>query len=46
MTFAAAVNVSGRGRDRRPSAAVLVFPGSNGDRDLLEALNLSGFSAR
>lgn len=46
MTFAAAVTVSGRGVDRRPNAAVLVFPGSNGDRDLLEALNLCGFSAR
>ncbi len=46
MTPAAAVNVSGRGRGRTPHAAVVVFPGSNGDRDLLEALNLSGFSAR
>lgn len=27
-------------------AAVLVFPGSNGDRDLLEALAWSGFDAR
>jgi phosphoribosylformylglycinamidine synthase subunit PurQ / glutaminase len=45
MTPAAAVNVSGRG-DRRPGAAVVVFPGSNGDRDLLEALDHAGFCAR
>ena len=28
------------------SAAVIVFPGSNGDHDLLQALTLCGFSAR
>jgi phosphoribosylformylglycinamidine synthase subunit PurQ / glutaminase len=28
-----------------PRAAVIVFPGSNGDRDLLEALVLAGFDA-
>ena len=30
----------------RPGAAVVVFPGSNGDRDLLEALDATGFDAR
>lgn len=29
----------------RPGAAVVVFPGSNGDRDLLEALGTAGFDA-
>lgn len=29
-----------------PRAAVVVFPGSNGDRDLSEALGLAGFSVR
>jgi phosphoribosylformylglycinamidine synthase len=29
-----------------PAAAVLVFPGSNGDRDLCEALALAGFAPR
>lgn len=29
-----------------PLAAVVVFPGSNGDRDLLETLTRAGFSAR
>jgi phosphoribosylformylglycinamidine synthase I len=29
----------------RPRAAVIVFPGSNGDRDLLEALQGAGFDA-
>jgi len=29
----------------RPGAAVVVFPGSNGDRDLLEALDAAGFDA-
>ena len=29
----------------RPGAAVVVFPGSNGDRDLLEALEAGGFEA-
>jgi phosphoribosylformylglycinamidine synthase subunit PurQ / glutaminase len=28
-----------------PRAAVIVFPGSNGDRDLLEALTVAGFDA-
>lgn len=46
MTPAAAVMSSGRGSDRGPSAAVVVFPGSNGDRDLLEALTFAGFSVR
>jgi phosphoribosylformylglycinamidine synthase len=30
----------------RPAAAVVVLPGSNGDRDLFEALAVSGFSPR
>jgi phosphoribosylformylglycinamidine synthase subunit PurQ / glutaminase len=30
----------------RPSALVVVFPGSNGDGDLLEAFTLAGFAAR
>ncbi|HSM01309.1 MAG TPA: phosphoribosylformylglycinamidine synthase subunit PurQ, partial [Acidimicrobiia bacterium] len=29
----------------RPGAAVVVFPGSNGDRDLFEALGAAGFDA-
>lgn len=29
-----------------PSAAVIVFPGSNGERDLFEALTLAGFTPR
>ncbi len=30
----------------KPKAAVIVFPGSNGDRDLLETLDRTGFDAR
>ncbi len=28
------------------AAAVIIFPGSNGDRDLFEALSLAGFATR
>jgi phosphoribosylformylglycinamidine synthase I len=30
----------------RPDAVVIVFPGSNGERDLFEALDIAGFSPR
>jgi phosphoribosylformylglycinamidine synthase len=33
-------------KDAAPAAAVIVFPGSNGDRDLFEALELAGFVPR
>lgn len=40
------MSVQNQDPDRAPAAAVLVFPGSNGDRDLYEALARAGFAPR